>query len=54
MNHHVTPSRAYPKEVEERLAEIERVLKFDPQHPDKRQLVREYIEKTDPQQEPDF
>ena len=28
---------------EQRLAEIERVLKFDGAHPDRRQLIKEYI-----------
>ena len=37
-------------EREERLAEIERVLKFDGAHPDRRQLIREYIELTEPEQ----
>lgn len=32
----------------ERLDEIERVLKFDPLHPDRRQLVNEYLNLTEP------
>ncbi len=40
------PTRA----TAERLAEIERVLKFDSAHPDRRQLIREYLELTEPEQ----
>lgn len=32
----------------ERLDEIEQVLKFDPRHPDRRQLVNEYLNLTEP------
>lgn len=32
----------------ERLDWIERVLKFDPQHPDRRQLINEYLNLTEP------
>ena len=35
-------------EHRERLDEIERVLKFDPRHPDRRQLINEYLNLTEP------
>ena len=38
------------EQVQSRLYEIERVLKFDPRHPDKKQLVREYLDLTDGEQ----
>lgn len=55
MNRHVGPYfQAAPQQMpppmcpkQERLDEIERVLKFDPHHPDKRQLVQEYLRLTD-------
>lgn len=37
-------------DAQARLYEIERVLKFDPRHPDKKQLVREYLDLTDGEQ----
>lgn len=37
-----------PAMVSRRLDEIEHDLKFDPHHPYRRQLVREYLELTDP------
>lgn len=40
---------AWATKRRERLDEIERVLKFDVRHPDRRQLVREYIELTEPE-----
>lgn len=34
--------------VDQRLREIEQALKFDPDHDHRRELVREYLDLTDP------
>lgn len=54
MNRHLGPYHCAqpaqmppPMEKRERLDEIERVLKFDPCHPYRRQMVREYLRLTD-------
>lgn len=38
-------------EVEARLDEIENALKFDPYHPYRQELVREYLALTNPKKE---
>ena len=45
---------ALAEAMQARLDWIERVLKFDPNHPDRKELVREYLDLTDPATEPDL
>lgn len=51
MNHRVDPVTAEPRTqadltIAERLEQIERALKFDPNVPYRRQLIREYLDLT--------
>jgi hypothetical protein len=46
------PTRELHEHVQRRLDEIERALKFDPNPEYRRQLVREFLDLTEPRKEP--